>query len=213
MRCTLEQGAWVEHDAAWLGGEEADRALAALRDELAWEQRAIVLFGRRVLQPRLIAWAGDLGYRYSGQTLEPRPFTRATRQILDRVRRDVGEPFNHVLVNRYRTGDDSMGLHADDEPELGKDPVVATVSLGAARRFVLKPRRRRDGSGQTFLLAHGALLVMGGACQRHYVHGVPRSPGAVSERISLTFRRLLRAPDAAAHCSQVLPDRHLRHYS
>src|SRR5262249_61015794 len=99
MRCTLEQGAWVEHDAAWLGGEEADRALAALRDELAWEQRAIVLFGRRMLQPRLIAWAGDLGYRCSGQTLEPRPFTRATPQILESVPRELGEPFAPCPVN------------------------------------------------------------------------------------------------------------------
>ena len=194
MRSVLEHGAWVDHDPVWLGREEADHALAALRDELVWEQRAIVLFGRRVLQPRLIAWAGELGYRYSGQTLEPRPFTPPARQLLDRVRAEVGEPFNHVLVNRYRNGDDSMGLHADDEPELGDDPVVATVSLGVVRRFVLRPRRRRDRSGRDFLLGHGALLVMGGTCQRYYVHGVPRDASALGERISLTFRRLLRAP-------------------
>src|SRR5215813_14045164 len=103
MRIALAHGAWLEHDPAWLSRDEARLAFAALCDELAWEQREIVLFGRRVLQPRLIAWAGDLGYRYSGQTLEPRPFTPAAQQILDRVCRDVGEPFNHVLANRYRS--------------------------------------------------------------------------------------------------------------
>ena len=194
MRCTLEQGAWVEHDAAWLGGEEADRALAALRDELAWEQRAIVLFGRRVLQPRLIAWAGDLGYRYSGQTLEPRAFTPTLQTLLARVRERSGVPFNHVLGNRYRSGDDSMGLHADDEPELGRDPVVAIVSLGATRRLIIRPRQKQRRERHDQDLGHGALLIMGGTCQRHYVHGIPRQADAEGERISLTFRRLLRAP-------------------
>jgi alkylated DNA repair dioxygenase AlkB len=79
MRIALAHGGWLEHDPGWLPREEADLALAALRDELGWEQREIVIFGRRILQPRLIAWAGELGYRYSGQTLEPRPFTPPRR--------------------------------------------------------------------------------------------------------------------------------------
>jgi len=198
VRIVLARGAWLDHEPAWLSREEADRALSALRDELAWEQREIVLFGRRVLQPRLIAWAGELGYRYSGQTLEPREFTPTVRRLLDRVRADAGAPFNHVLVNRYRDQDDSMGLHADDEPELGRDPRVATVSLGADRRFVVRPRRKGDPLRQDLTMSHGALLVMGGTCQRHYVHGVPRAARAAGERISLTFRRLHRAPDAEA---------------
>jgi len=106
----------------------------------------------------------------------------------------VSTPFNHVLVNRYRTGADSMGFHADDEPELGPDPVVATVSLGATRRLVLRPRRRRDGSGSAFDLRTGSLLVMGGTCQRHFIHGAPRQADARDERISLTLRWLLRPP-------------------
>ncbi len=194
MRIPLASGAWLDHHAGWLSHDEADAALAALRDELPWEQREIVLFGRRILQPRLIAWAGDLGYRYSGQTLEPRAFTPAAHRLLARVRAQAGVPFNHVLANRYRSGDDSMGLHADDEPELGPDPVVAIVSLGTARRLVVKPRRERDRERHDLQLGHGALLVMGGTCQRHYVHGVPRQAGTQGERISLTFRRLLRAP-------------------
>jgi alkylated DNA repair dioxygenase AlkB len=194
VRIALACGAWLEYDGRWLSPDEADVALAALRDEFVWEQREIVLFGRRILQPRLIAWAGDLGYRYSGQTLPPRPFTPAARRLLQRVSIEAGVDFNHVLANRYRTGDDSMGLHADDEPELGLDPTVAIVSLGTARRLVVKPRRRRSGQGRELQLGHGALLVMGGSCQREYVHGVPRQPAIDSERISLTFRKLLRAP-------------------
>src|SRR5439155_23178051 len=177
-----------------LSPAEADQAVWALRNELAWGKRAIVLFGRRILPPRLIAWAGELGYRYSGQTLEPRAFTPAARLLLARVRAQAGALFNHVLANRYRSGDDSMGLHSDDEPELGPDPVVAIVSLGAARRLVIKPRRKADRTRRDLEHGHGALLVMGGACQRHYVHGVPRQAGARGERISLTFRMLLRAP-------------------
>src|SRR5437016_12011667 len=115
MRIPLGSGAWLDYDATWLSPDEADAALAALRGELAWEQREIVLFGRPVLQPRLIAWAGDLGYRYSGRTLEPRLFTHTAGELLARVRARADVMFNHVLANRYRSGDDSMGFHADGE--------------------------------------------------------------------------------------------------
>jgi alkylated DNA repair dioxygenase AlkB len=193
-RIELDGGGWVEYLPAWIDATEADRMLTALRAELAWEQREVVLFGRRVLQPRLIAWAGALGYRYSGQTLEPRAPTPSTAVLMARAVEHTRVRFNHVLVNRYRDGSDSIGLHADDEPELGPDPIVATLSLGATRRFVLKPRRARLGRSHFLDVHHGSLLVMGGTCQRHYVHGVPRQVGAAAERISLTFRRLLRAP-------------------
>ena len=195
MRITLTTSAWIEHEPTWIPRPEADALLEALRHELAWEQREVVLFGRRVLQPRLIAWAGDLGYRYSGQTLEPRAFTPAVERLLWRVRERTGVPFNHVLVNRYRDGSDSMGFHADDEPELGEDPVVATFSLGAPRRLVLKPRRRHGGERHTLDLGRGSLLVMGGTCQRDYYHGVPRQPGLLGERMSLTFRKIFIAAD------------------
>jgi alkylated DNA repair dioxygenase AlkB len=194
LRTPLTSGAWLDHEPDWLSVGEAEAMLAALRAEMAWEQRAIVLFGRRILQPRLIAWAGDLGYRYSGQTLEPRAFTPVLSDLLQRVVTRCGVAFNHVLANRYRSGEDSMGLHADDEPELGPDPVVAIVSLGATRRLVIRPRRGRDRTRHDQELSHGSLLVMGGACQRHYVHGLPRQAAVGGERISLTFRRLLRAP-------------------
>ena len=196
MRITLDAGAWVEHEPAWVAaGEEAEVA-DALRRELDWEQREIVLFGRPVLQPRLIAWAGELGYRYSGQTLPPRPFTPALAPLLARVQARVGVPFNHVLVNRYRDGADSMGLHADDEPELGPDPVVAIVSLGAERRFVVRPGgRNRDAprASRSAMVASSSWVERASATTSTACRARPRVTG---ERISLTFRRLLRAPGA-----------------
>ena len=190
----LADGAWIDLSPGWISPPDADRLLVALRQELRWEQREIVLYGRRVLQPRLIAWAGALGYRYSGQTLEPREPTPALANTLDAVRARVEVPFNHVLVNRYRDGRDSMGLHADGEPELGPDPIVATLSLGATRRFVLRPRK--DGAAYAYDLEHGGLLVMGGRCQAVYRHGIPRQPAVQAERLSLTFRWLKDSPGA-----------------
>jgi alkylated DNA repair dioxygenase AlkB len=188
-RRELLHGSWVEYEPVWLGPTEATDMHAALVQELAWEQREVVLFGRRILQPRLIAWAGELPYRYSGQTLEPRAATSALHDVLGRVIGRTRTSFNHVLVNRYRDGADSMGMHADDEPELGNDPVVATVSLGVTRRFVLAPRRG-NAPKHDYRLSHGSLLVMGGSCQSHYRHGIPKTPTIHGERVSLTFRAL-----------------------
>jgi alkylated DNA repair dioxygenase AlkB len=195
MHVPLAIGAWLEIEPEWLPPAEADRLLLALRDELRWEQREIVLYGRRVLQPRLIAWGGERAYRYSGQTLEPRPLVPSLEPVLAAVQARTRVPFNHVLVNRYRDGRDSMGFHADDEAELGENPVVATVSLGATRRFVLRPRRGRDLEPLAYPLEHGSLLVMGGTCQRQYHHGIPRQPAVDAERVSLTFRWLRMDPE------------------
>ena len=193
-------GAWFELQEAWLGPAEAACLQTDLVRELRWEQRHIVLFGKQILQPRLIAWAGELPYRYSGQTLEPRAWPAGLTPVLDelgaRISQASGAVFNHVLVNRYRDGKDSMGFHADAEPELGPDPPVATLSLGQARRFQLRAQRRALGErAVTLRLETGSLLVMGGTCQRHYRHAIARDPGAaLGERLSLTFRRLLHAP-------------------
>ncbi len=196
MRRDLPHGGFVELEPHWRSPEDARALEALLKDELAWESREIVLFGRRILQPRLVAWAGSIEYRYSGQTLPPRPFDETLGAIVDRVVRHVGVPFNHVLANRYRNGMDSMGMHSDDEPELGEAPVVCSLSFGAPRRFVLAPRGK--GERVALTLTAGSLLVMGGACQEHYRHGVPKEPGLHGERISLTFRHVLRAPQAAS---------------
>ena len=115
----LGAGAFIDHAVGWIPAGEAEALLATLRGELAWEQREIVLFGRAVLQPRLIAWAGALPYRYSGQTLPPRPLTATVAALVDRVNQTLGSGFNHVLANRYRDGQDSMGMHATPSPSWG----------------------------------------------------------------------------------------------
>ena len=190
-RIALAADSWLDFEPDWLSAGEAERALAAVRAEVTWAEREIVLYGKRIMQPRLVGWAGEVAYRYSGQTLEPRPFTNTVRALTDRVNEFAGAHFNHVLLNRYRDGRDNMGMHADDEPELGPDPVVATLSLGATRRLTLLPRRPRDGERRALELPSGSLLVMRGACQRQFRHGIPREPRVTEERVSLTFRLIV----------------------
>ncbi len=192
-RIALPGDAWIDHAPRWLAEDEATALLDALIRDQPWSQRPIVVFGREVLQPRLIAWAGELPYRYSGQVLEPRPLDGVLRALADRVAAEVGVPFNHVLLNRYRDGRDHMGWHADDERELGRDPVIAALSLGAPRKFHLHRKRNRRQK-RHFRLGHGSLLVMGGACQHTWRHCVPRMAGVQGERINLTFRWLKGPP-------------------
>ena len=191
-RDDLPGDAWIDYAPNWIEASAARALLAQLIDELAWEQREIMVFGKPVMQPRLIAWAGDLPYRYSGQTLEPVPMTGALAELNAAVSEVVGVPFNHVLGNRYRDGRDAMGWHADDERELGRQPVIAALSLGVGRKFMLH-RKRNKRQKRHYTLSHGSLLVMGGACQHTWRHSVPKMTVISEERINLTFR-LLKGP-------------------
>jgi len=177
----------------WLAPDETSELFAALRDDVAWRQERIRIAGREYLQPRLIAWFGDPGasYTYSGLRLAPDPWSARLAQLRRRVEEQAQTAFNSVLCNYYRDGNDSMGLHADKEPELGPNPVIASVSLGATRRFVL--RHVKDNAGRLDLdLPGGSLLVMGGTAQHFWRHGVPRQLRVTEGRINLTFRRILR---------------------
>ena len=195
-RLILTPDSFCDSEQGWIAAAEADSFMLRLVSELQFEQREIQLFGERILQPRLIAWGGDLPYRYSGQTLEPRPMSPALAELRDRVALRSGVRANHALVNRYRDENDSMGFHSDDEPELGPDPVLASVSFGVPRRFVIQPKKKsKRAEKHTLLLGHGDLCVMGGRFQHELRHGVPRERTATGERISVTFRLLLRPPD------------------
>lgn len=186
----------VALDPAWLGSGDANRLLEALRHDVPWETHRLRLFGREVAAPRLSCWIGDPGarYRYSGTLFEPQPWPRVLSPLRTRLCEDLGVDFNSVLANRYRDGRDAMGWHRDDEPELGRQPVIASVSLGAVRRFVLKsvrtPSRRL-----ALDLPHGSLLVMRGDTQRLYRHALPRTAKPVGERINLTFRRIVQGTE------------------
>ncbi len=188
----LEDGGLLLYWPAWLDRPAADTAFEVLRDEIAWERRSIRLMGKEILQPRLVAWHGDEPYTYSGLTLAPQPWTPLLATLRDRAAADAGARFNTVLLNLYRDGRDSMGMHQDDEEELGTDPVIASVSLGATRRFVLRHAKKK-GIGIDLALAHGSLLVMAGRTQHVYRHGLPKTTAPVGPRINLTFRHV-RAP-------------------
>lgn len=179
-------------DPHWLGADEADRLFVALRAQVAWEVHRIRLFGREVDSPRLSCWIGDpeASYRYSGVRFEPRPWPDALLPVRARLEQTLGHGFNSVLANLYRDGRDSMGWHSDAEPELGTHPVIASISLGAARRFAFRHRQQPERK-LSFELPHGSLLVMAGDTQRFYRHSLPRTAKPVGERINLTFRRIL----------------------
>jgi alkylated DNA repair dioxygenase AlkB len=196
-------GAELRFARAWLMPDEADALFAALQSRIAWERHRIRMFGREVDSPRLSCWIGDPGavYTYSRVRFEPRPWPLALQPIRQRLRERLGVDFNSVLANLYRDGRDRMGWHSDDEPELGPAPVIASLSLGAARRFVFKPKRRVGEEGLVrgavhgrslgLELNHGSLLVMSGQTQARHLHALPATTKPVAARINLTFRRIL----------------------
>lgn len=174
-----------------LAPDVADERFRQLRREVNWQQEEIVLFGVKRLVPRLVAWYGDADavYRYSGVEHRPLPWITPLAELKRLAESLSGQSFNSVLLNLYRDGRDGMGWHADDEVELGRNPVIGSVSLGAARRFCLRHRRRRDLK-LDLVLPHGSLLCMGGATQHHWVHALPKTRRPVGERINLTLRRI-----------------------
>ena len=180
-------------DPNFLPESEASTLRAQLTAEIAWEQRAIRMFGRELPQPRLTAWHGDPAarYTYSGLTWEPRPWTPALLDLRQRVAAATGGRFNSVLLNYYRDGRDSMGWHADDEPELGPSPVIASLSLGATRRFRLRPIGPKAGALAQPLgldLPNGSLLLMRGPTQHCWQHALPKTARPTGPRLNLTFR-------------------------
>ncbi len=183
-------------EPAWLDADAADALFDNLRATLPWTTHRVVLFGRAVDSPRLSCWIGDPGaaYRYSGVRHEPEPWPEVLLPVRERLRCETGTAFNSVLANLYRDGRDSMGWHSDDEPELGARPTIASLSLGATRRFVLR-HRRDPARRRVFELAHGSLLLMRGDSQADWRHALPRTAKPVGPRINLTFRWIGRVEE------------------
>lgn len=180
------------HDPHFLDAAQSQQFFETLQAEVDWEQEELLMFGRLIPAPRLTAWYGDPGasYRYSGIDHEPLPWLLPLAAIRARLRERLGLDFNSVLCNLYRDGQDSVSWHADDERGLGPRPQIASVSLGATRVFQLKHRQRKDLGRVDLELAAGSLLVMGGRCQRHWLHQVPKRRGLQAPRINLTFRQV-----------------------
>ena len=173
---------------------EAKLLLSRLWEQLAWQQQEIRMFGRRVAQPRLSAWYGaaEARYRYSGLQLDPLPWHPLLLDLKARLAAQLQQDFNSVLANAYREGRDSMGWHSDDETELGPRPLVASVSLGADRRFLV--RKKGDSRAASLWLECGSLLVMKRGCQEIYQHSVPKTQKSIGLRINLTFRQINNQP-------------------
>lgn len=190
-------GADVVLQPRWLAPAEADALLATLLATIPWENHRIRLFGRELATPRLSCWIGDAGtgYVYSGTRFEPHAWPSALAALRLRVEAACGGRFNSVLANLYRDGNDSMGWHSDDEPELGAQPVIASLSLGAERRLRFRRRlprgvRATAADVLSLPLPHGSLLRMAGATQTLYRHELPKTRVAAGPRINLTFRRI-----------------------
>ena len=177
-------------------GRELFRVLMA---ESPWRETELQMFGKRIKMPRLTCWYGDADavYTYSGIRNEPLPWTDCLNHMAERVRQVTGAEFNSVLLNLYRDGNDSMAWHSDDERELGPSPVIASVSLGATRKFNFRKAKAQAGAPRatrSIELTDGSLLQMHGDTQRDWQHGIPKAPQVTEPRINLTFRRVIVRP-------------------
>lgn len=182
----------VEYYPEFLSAKEANELFHFLRKLQDWRQDKIKLFGKEILQPRLTAFFGKKGldYTYSGLKMKPHPFPAPLQNLKDRCEQLAESEFNVCLANLYRDGKDSMGWHADDEKELGPQPVIASVSLGAERFFHL--RHKKDLTlRHKIRLQHGSLLLMKGKTQEFYKHSLPKTAKAVEPRINLTYRKII----------------------
>ncbi|WP_432470645.1 alpha-ketoglutarate-dependent dioxygenase AlkB family protein [Amphritea sp. HPY] len=174
----------------FLPEQESDSLYQQLQQEIHWRQDDIFLFGRQVKIPRMQAFQGEPGiqYRYSGLSMKTEPWHPRVLAIKQRLENLSGSHFNSVLLNYYRNGRDSMGWHSDDEPELGSNPVIASLSLGDTRRFLLRHRYDKSIPQQELLLNNGSVLIMAGKLQHNWQHSVPKTAKAMQGRINLTFR-------------------------
>ena len=171
-------------------GRPYDSLLQELIKSTDWRQEEITVYGKSYLQPRLSAWHGDLSYSYSGIRLEPLPWTPILLDLKARVEALTGNEFNSVLLNYYRDQNDSMGMHSDDERELGPQPAIASLSLGEERRFLLKHKTRKDLKTVKLVLHSGSLLLMRGDTQQYWRHGINKETRSCGPRINLTFRAI-----------------------
>jgi alkylated DNA repair dioxygenase AlkB len=186
------------HDAEvyyWRRFLPADMAQTVMRlliEEVPWRAESITVWGQTFLQPRLIAWYGDRGksYTYSGIHLTALSWTRTLLDLKSGVEAVVGTDFNSVLLNYYRHHRDSMGFHSDDEEELGRRPIIASVSVGEERTFILKPKTEKALKPVRLPLASGSLLLMKGETQHYWQHGIAKEARPCAPRVNLTFRRI-----------------------
>lgn len=169
--------------------EESDALFTELQNNINWKQEQIKFYGKMIDLPRLTAWYGDKGksYTYSGITVEPEEWIQTLLKIKSEIEPVSGVRFNSVLLNLYRGGRDSVSWHSDDEPELGQNPVIGSVSFGETRSFQFKHKHKSE-LREEIDLTHGSFLLMQGPTQHFWQHQVPKTTKSIGPRINLTFR-------------------------
>lgn len=174
---------------SFFDADEANAIFKELLNTIPWQQDAIKVYGKTHPQPRLTALFGNDGksYSYSNLTMQPHPWNILLQKIKFKIEEVIEANFSSVLLNLYRDGKDSNGWHADDEKELGQNPIIASVSFGAERYFHLK-HKSDNNLKQKILLENGSLLVMKGTTQHHWLHQIPKIAKPIAPRINLTFR-------------------------
>ena len=184
-------GATVIYYPNFLSTEEATSYYHTLYKETPWQQDDIKVFGKVYAQPRLTALyaSNSLPYSYSNITMYPQPFTFALSEIKKKVEALTNTEFTTCLLNLYRDGKDSNGWHADDENELGINPTIASISLGASRVFKFRDKKAKS-SVHSIVLEHGSLLLMKDETQHNWQHQLPKTSKQVEPRINLTFRTI-----------------------
>lgn len=181
----------IEYIEGLYSVEEATELFTVLQQSLDWRHDDIRMFGKIMKVPRLQAWYSDNGltYRYSNMTLASKPWTATLATLKERISDYCQHDFNAVLANLYRDQHDSVSWHSDDEAELGNMPIIASLSLGAARDFQLKHIDNKEKL--TLSLSTGSLLIMRGDTQRYWQHCVPKRAKEIEARINLTFRKII----------------------
>jgi alkylated DNA repair dioxygenase AlkB len=176
----------------FLTNETADELFQKLLDETPWQHDEITIFGKKILQPRLTCLFGNEGkpYSYSGLTMYPKPWNSSIMFLKTEIEKICNQNFTTVLANLYRNEKDSNGWHADNEKELGRDPIIASISLGETRKFQIKHNSNKEYKCN-LELTHGSLLLMKEGSQIHYKHQLPKSTSPKNARINLTFRTIL----------------------
>jgi alkylated DNA repair dioxygenase AlkB len=181
----------IEYFPEFFSREKSLNFLPQLIDTIKWKQNTIKMYGKENPVPRLEAWYGDPGksYAYSGIRMEPSTWTDELNEIKRSIESEVAISFNSVLINYYRDGQDRVAWHSDDEKELGKNPVIGSVSFGAERTFKLRHKQYKENNlKQSIVLKNGSFLLMKGATQHHWMHEIPRTAKPIGPRINLTFR-------------------------
>ena len=170
--------------------DDANILFQTLMTGISWQHDQSIIFGKRIVTKRMVAWHGDqpFPYRYSGTTKVALPWTATLQQIKSHIEAQTMESFNSCLLNLYHDGEEGMAWHSDGEPELKENGAIASVSLGAERRFAFK--HKQSGDKINIMLNHGSLLVMRGTTQRHWLHRLPPTKSVKSPRINLTFRQI-----------------------